>query len=441
MSTASLHAQAQAQAHYNHANNTQSHKHSHTKTSPHRAHSAPITSSHSMHTHASHPQAQQSSSPSHAHLTPKFQIGSAHGRMNYRNTEKVFHETDQYPHATQARQQVLSQLNLSSSARAGLWNQSTFSGPDKNGKIRNAWDPSQSKHPWLAATRKIEESRLAKPTQRVVTTALDRSQIWTEGLTLKDGSTQLWNTSTFFHTKELKDIGPAEETFDLTSRQSLLQRETLFLETQRAQREISRRHAEFTSASQIVPESNAYKFEFAKTIHPLDTHDEHEQALKETYTPQVLTTYLTRLANNQSFQLPPRPSTSSKRDSSSQNHHTHSAEGEHESAPSPVASSAPTPLSSFASDADHEYDSDTAEAPRSSSPSNSRPSFPSLTNNGLRSAMLSSTAPNIIKKYEHLGAWGYNQIEKCHVWSCCLNSVKSSRGCSVKITNTDRWNL
>merc|ERR1719218_255638 len=43
------------------------------------------------------------------------------------------------------------------------------------------------------------------------------------------------------------------------------------------------------------------------------------------------------------------------------------------------------------------------------------------------------------KKYEHPGTWQFNEVEKRHCWSCCLNFDKDAKGCEYKIVNPDSW--
>ena len=44
--------------------------------------------------------------------------------------------------------------------------------------------------------------------------------------------------------------------------------------------------------------------------------------------------------------------------------------------------------------------------------------------------------------YYHLGVWGFAPTEDCDAWSCCLNDVKDSQGCTKRaITKPQNWNV
>jgi len=43
------------------------------------------------------------------------------------------------------------------------------------------------------------------------------------------------------------------------------------------------------------------------------------------------------------------------------------------------------------------------------------------------------------KEYHHPGTWAWNESEKRHGWTCCLNFGQDSRGCEFKIVNPDAW--
>jgi hypothetical protein len=46
-----------------------------------------------------------------------------------------------------------------------------------------------------------------------------------------------------------------------------------------------------------------------------------------------------------------------------------------------------------------------------------------------------------LRKFEHLGAWEYNQIERTHAWSCCMSTERDSRGCTVTPMKVGGWNF
>lgn len=43
------------------------------------------------------------------------------------------------------------------------------------------------------------------------------------------------------------------------------------------------------------------------------------------------------------------------------------------------------------------------------------------------------------KEYRHPGTYTWNEAEKRHTWSCCLNFSQESRGCECKVVNPDSW--
>mmetsp|Transcript_68421 Transcript_68421/g.164258 ORF Transcript_68421/g.164258 Transcript_68421/m.164258 type:complete len:347 (+) Transcript_68421:116-1156(+) len=45
------------------------------------------------------------------------------------------------------------------------------------------------------------------------------------------------------------------------------------------------------------------------------------------------------------------------------------------------------------------------------------------------------------KVYHHPGSWGWNEREKMHCWSCCMNFSQDSPGCEHKIVNPDAWSV
>jgi hypothetical protein len=50
-----------------------------------------------------------------------------------------------------------------------------------------------------------------------------------------------------------------------------------------------------------------------------------------------------------------------------------------------------------------------------------------------------TTQDRRFKEYYHPGTWAWNNAEKRHTWSCCLNYGHDSRGCEYKIVNPDAW--
>mmetsp|Transcript_7605 Transcript_7605/g.10791 ORF Transcript_7605/g.10791 Transcript_7605/m.10791 type:complete len:180 (+) Transcript_7605:138-677(+) len=43
-------------------------------------------------------------------------------------------------------------------------------------------------------------------------------------------------------------------------------------------------------------------------------------------------------------------------------------------------------------------------------------------------------------RYEHLGKWHFSKIENCEAWSCCMNTEKKSKGCSlVEVFDKSKW--
>lgn len=43
------------------------------------------------------------------------------------------------------------------------------------------------------------------------------------------------------------------------------------------------------------------------------------------------------------------------------------------------------------------------------------------------------------RTYFHTGSWSWNEQEKSHVWTCCMNAAELSRGCECKVLNPDAW--
>eukprot|EP00002_Diphylleia_rotans_P015927 TRINITY_DN3085_c0_g2_i2.p1 TRINITY_DN3085_c0_g2~~TRINITY_DN3085_c0_g2_i2.p1 ORF type:complete len:326 (-),score=71.01 TRINITY_DN3085_c0_g2_i2:736-1713(-) len=49
--------------------------------------------------------------------------------------------------------------------------------------------------------------------------------------------------------------------------------------------------------------------------------------------------------------------------------------------------------------------------------------------------------PRKTKIYAHTGAWQFNPLEKSYSWSCCMSSLKESKGCTLsRVINQDSWN-
>ena len=47
-----------------------------------------------------------------------------------------------------------------------------------------------------------------------------------------------------------------------------------------------------------------------------------------------------------------------------------------------------------------------------------------------------------VRHWEHRGAWEHNPLEGCHAWSCCVSTVRDSKGCtSTVITDQTKWNM
>ncbi len=46
----------------------------------------------------------------------------------------------------------------------------------------------------------------------------------------------------------------------------------------------------------------------------------------------------------------------------------------------------------------------------------------------------------VVERYEHLGRWELSKIDGCMAWSCCMNEMKDSRGCTlVEVNDKNKW--
>jgi hypothetical protein len=349
-------------------------------------------------------------------------------------------------------------LNASTAARAEWWKTETINGEWHSGKMHAAWDQKASDHKRLQLERELAAARdnTGLKLRGDMDTAVDRPHCFTmttaeaikQTMTVRartgfaargvpshttlhttyqrEGHGEVptdWANSTAFNPKENRSW-KRESRSAPSDYVNPTDRETKYMEESRAHKELMRSQALLVDTAGYT--YDPYKYDPQRTEHYRDSHPAREQALATTYTPKVLETYMTRLSAG----LPFAPPALSEAVGSTVT-------------PFPVTDTLPHPeeLEKQASVADL----------RSPSAATSKPSSTSslLGRSGSAHAMSTATAlaastilrkTNIVKQYEHQGAWKFCQAEGCDAWSCCMSIDRQSRGCTVKVINRDRWN-
>ena len=363
---------------------------------------------------------------------PKLQIGCQSYKKHFTRTERAFHLSDIPLPARAARASVRASLSVSVSARASAYTSSSGLRQDHNGRMHAPWDPqwSDGKKAMLDREQKwkrngkskrvndwIMENEAFRPGDFAYP-GIGRGNRYSKELQVsvlvpesmeKVKEMHRWNKSTVVEYKEPVKVGPTN--YETRNYLTPSQAETRFLEGKRAQKELSRRNNEKAEMLHFKMSENFYRFTPGMITRPFtaidsESHAERVKSLKETYTPDILNSYLTHLVSD-STQVP------------KSDHVPHST----------VLDSL-RPFSAATNAADFENTS-------------------SRINHNLEQTVFKSTdvksanfSRNLVKTYSHLGTWIKipDSETKDFAWSCCLSTVKESRGCSVCTRDMDGWN-
>jgi len=353
----------------------------------------------------------QTQTQTHKGLKAKFQIGSIHGRMNYQNSERVFHPSDMPKKARSARKEVLANIGGPQAAKKRF--QVITRNGCISGKLVAPWDddserriynklmlqhngPEIQKERAKKAREKLESLKLAGNWNQSTLCSKGYGGTFTKARKNDPDHPGFTNTAKGKTQKILS--------MKLHKRPTLVERETERMKTQRIEALAKRE-------DDLWREKCAR--EQAEIIHDKPRPNFDHEAIKKNLEKSYPIDHLSKFLESET-----------KRNAEEQK------KNEYEK----TLKLSKIPKATYRT-------ANLAYSTTQDRPFVSKAGASTSKSGGLRTKRRTMKDPTMITtRYEHLGAFKYCQFEDCDAWSCCMSTDKDSRGCTiVEVRDVSRW--